>query len=475
MKLTSSNKPSDIFKHKQRRKNRREIPTRFSLDTLKYQSNSMAYNEEIRHHSLNPEDNFLRERKPRSASSESSKTEGLIVSPEDHFLTQTLNLVDKLQANPEPCNIPGKRIIILKTQKFKPDQFFPVFMEEVKRTVQIANTINDLLLYTKSPPESFLDMFFAMTQSLVETGPLVTGCAIAFNLMSTAPPSLSPATSQSSPTSRSSQPSYELQSLFPYSYRSRDGSVVVTDLSRLYKPQTTTWFSVHVNKSTESLLKTRNRIYANKTDVGNVTSFNAKWNKTVSVTAEDGYWATPYYDCLLRSWVIQYSIPFYQLKGVTPEFKGVVLLEANFEAIQINQCANDGSLFSNTHRCRRASTEFNCLLMTTPSSPSTPQSAEVEPIVAYDILVRGIPLGIQSFCMTVSVVIGTVIICLRKTKVMRSSIWILLEMLLFGAILLYATVVIQYFEPTTTTCLLLPWFREVGFAVVYGVLVLKIY
>ncbi|BFZ15491.1 hypothetical protein BsWGS_18530 [Bradybaena similaris] len=113
--------------------------------------------------------------------------------------------------------------------------------------------------------------------------------------------------------------------------------------------------------------------------------------------------------------------------------------------------------------------------MTTPSSPSTPKSAEAEPIVAFDILVRGIPLGIQSFCMTVSVVIGTVIVCLRKTKVMRSSIWILLEMLLFGAILLYATVVIQYFEPTTVTCLLLPWFREVGFAVVYGVLVLKIY
>ncbi|KAK3790577.1 hypothetical protein RRG08_066288 [Elysia crispata] len=58
---------------------------------------------------------------------------------------------------------------------------------------------------------------------------------------------------------------------------------------------------------------------------------------------------------------------------------------------------------------------------------------------------------------------------------MRTSIWLMLEMLLLGAIFLYATVVVQYFEPTTTTCLLLPWFQEVGFAIVYGVLVLKIY
>ena len=36
-------------------------------------------------------------------------------------------------------------------------------------------------------------------------------------------------------------------------------------------------------------------------------------------------------------------------------------------------------------------------------------------------------------------------------------------------------VVIQYFEPTTGTCLLIPWFREMGFAVVYGTLILKVY
>ncbi|KAI8775867.1 G-protein coupled receptor 158, partial [Biomphalaria glabrata] len=211
---------------------------------------------------------------------------------------------------------------------------------------------------------------------------------------------------------------------------------------------------------------------------------------------------------------------------------GVVLLEANFEAIPINQCAYDGGLFSGTHRCNRQSTEckyipsstlqwgsylcvckegysfptpnaankffdgrsveraylefvrnvssdysneLNCLPMSTTPASTTPLGGEGDPIVAFDFLVRGIPLGIQSFCMTVSLVIAIVILCFRKTKVMRTSIWALLEMLLLGAILLYATVVLQYFEPTTTTCLLLPWLREMGFAIVYGVLVLKIY
>ncbi|KAL5005951.1 hypothetical protein ScPMuIL_017109 [Solemya velum] len=58
---------------------------------------------------------------------------------------------------------------------------------------------------------------------------------------------------------------------------------------------------------------------------------------------------------------------------------------------------------------------------------------------------------------------------------MVASMWVLLEFVLLGAFLLYATVVIQYFEPTATTCLIIPWFREEGFCIVYGALILKIH
>ena len=37
--------------------------------------------------------------------------------------------------------------------------------------------------------------------------------------------------------------------------------------------------------------------------------------------------------------------------------------------------------------------------------------------VEYNILMRGIPLGIQSFCMTITLVLGIVILRLRKCKV----------------------------------------------------------
>lgn len=35
----------------------------------------------------------------------------------------------------------------------------------------------------------------------------------------------------------------------------------------------------------------------------------------------------------------------------------------------------------------------------------------------YNVLLRGIPLGIQSFCITVTIVIGVVVLRLRKSKV----------------------------------------------------------
>lgn len=38
-------------------------------------------------------------------------------------------------------------------------------------------------------------------------------------------------------------------------------------------------------------------------------------------------------------------------------------------------------------------------------------------VAEYDILMRGIPLGIQSFCMTITLVLGVIIVRLRKTKV----------------------------------------------------------
>ncbi|RWS15613.1 sweet-taste receptor-like protein [Dinothrombium tinctorium] len=51
----------------------------------------------------------------------------------------------------------------------------------------------------------------------------------------------------------------------------------------------------------------------------------------------------------------------------------------------------------------------------------------------------------------------------------------MLEMILFGAFLLYITVIIRYFEPTPITCFIEPWFRELGFGFCFGAIVIKVY
>lgn len=71
----------------------------------------------------------------------------------------------------------------------------------------------------------------------------------------------------------------------------------------------------------------------------------------------------------------------------------------------------------------------------------------------------------------------------------------MLETILFGAILIYITVshslfsivlctpnsnqhfqvILRYYESSTTTCFLEPWFREIGFAFFYGSIIIKVY
>ncbi|CAG2119505.1 unnamed protein product, partial [Medioppia subpectinata] len=67
------------------------------------------------------------------------------------------------------------------------------------------------------------------------------------------------------------------------------------------------------------------------------------------------------------------------------------------------------------------------------------------------------------------------LIMLFFPKTIASSRWVVLEMILFGAFMLYITVIIRYYESTPLTCFLEPWFREVGFAFCYGAIVIKVY
>jgi len=63
----------------------------------------------------------------------------------------------------------------------------------------------------------------------------------------------------------------------------------------------------------------------------------------------------------------------------------------------------------------------------------------------------------------------------RRSKRIRTSGVVLLETILFGSLLLYFPVFILYFKPSVFRCIALRWVRSLGFATVYGTIILKLY
>ncbi|KAK4310131.1 hypothetical protein Pmani_018278, partial [Petrolisthes manimaculis] len=90
-------------------------------------------------------------------------------------------------------------------------------------------------------------------------------------------------------------------------------------------------------------------------------------------------------------------------------------------------------------------------------------------------LARVAPACVQLAAVVLCLVLALVIFKIRKCKVIAASLWTMLEMVLLGAVILYCTVFLRYLEPQPILCLLEPWFRELGFSVYYGAIVLKLY
>lgn len=301
---------------------------------------------------------------------------------------------------------------------------------------------------------------------------------------------------------------------FPYIFKSEDETIQKEeDLGLVYKNyRNENFFSIHNHSGTSDVAATSG------TDI--------------TITTSDAYFGQPYFDCFKhKRWIAAISLPFYgkDQTGSSIKFLGVVVLDLDLEKTSIDQCIDSESMFSGSHKCRPETTkckyisgggfqggqyqckcksgfyfpvlnatqkfytgtqveryilqsmrgdvnfsnsEYQCL----PCRQGCEDCDDDSPcLVEYNILMRGIPLGIQSFCMTITLVLGIVVLRVRKCKVMVIGMWCLLEIILLGALFLYATVVVQYFEPSTTTCLIVPWLRELGFAILYGALVLKIY
>uniref|UniRef100_T1IIA3 G-protein coupled receptors family 3 profile domain-containing protein n=1 Tax=Strigamia maritima TaxID=126957 RepID=T1IIA3_STRMM len=295
----------------------------------------------------------------------------------------------------------------------------------------------------------------------------------------------------------------------PFAYRTgiNSGSVKWVDAASVWRPVEEEW-----GPGAQWLMLDS----APDVDVRDVSDGGVVWS-----AVKDEWWTAPFFDCgLTNKWLAALSVPFYG-RDVDKKvvIRGVVAIMFDMDIVDVNQCAGDESLLADTHRCDRLTMQchpmrrqglrpgaYSCscragYFFPEPSNPhGRLNGSQVDAIterselrcapcrsgcascvdespcfVEYDVLLRGFPLGVQSFSMTIAIIIAVIVFRLRKAVTIATGMWTMLEMILIGAILIYATVVCRYFEPTTLNCLLEPWFRELGFAFCYGAIVLKMY
>uniref|UniRef100_I3KQX0 G protein-coupled receptor 158 n=1 Tax=Oreochromis niloticus TaxID=8128 RepID=I3KQX0_ORENI len=239
-------------------------------------------------------------------------------------------------------------------------------------------------------------------------------------------------------------------------------------------------------------------------------------------------WSAPYLECehgtFVPYWLLTLSAGFYGLKSNSaPEFRGVVRVDVNLQDVDIDQCSNSG-WFGGTHRCNLTSMEctpivghgfvldkYKCQcrrgfyhpsrvdklensgvdhhLTGSHRDESSDVSSKCLPcregcpycrddtpcLVQEDGALRLSVASFQGLCMMLDLASMVVVYHFRRNKSIRTSGLILLEAILFGALLLYFPVMILYFNPSVFRCILLRWVRLLGFAIMYGTIILKLY
>ncbi|XP_072937017.1 G-protein coupled receptor 179 isoform X2 [Epargyreus clarus] len=77
--------------------------------------------------------------------------------------------------------------------------------------------------------------------------------------------------------------------------------------------------------------------------------------------------------------------------------------------------------------------------------------------------------------MLLCLIIGIIIFKKRKCKAVAMGMWTVLEVVLFGAMLMYASAASQYMSVARWRCLAGAWLRELGFVACYGSVVLRLW
>lgn len=133
-----------------------------------------------------------------------------------------------------------------------------------------------------------------------------------------------------------------------------------------------------------------------------------------------------------------------------------------FSGADIEKNSNNGNL-----------SQFRCI----PCPDTCPDSCNLYGfcVVKKFQLLKNVILSIQVSCVLGTFLLTIVVFKHRKCKTIATGMWTIMEMILLGSIILYVTVLVRAFYPSTQFCLLEPWCREVGFVICYGAIILKLY
>ncbi|XP_070570344.1 metabotropic glycine receptor-like [Ptychodera flava] len=387
------------------------------------------------------------------------------------------------------------------------------FKDQAKAAVKTANLLNTFYQTTPTSgsANSFLGddkTYFSLVRNNVESDDNIFGCCIAFGFQ---------------------KYKGDVDLFAPYAYRAGEKSVVTKDLANLNYTSLQDggfqWFLRHSEKPPDDYRI--QSLFGYHIPRYNQTEFADTINVShLFIEETEGSWSAPYFDCGGgQTWLVTYSVPFY---GNDHEFRGVVSVDIDLRKVDINQCANDASMFASTHKCKNTtqcshvpgqgftSGAYQCVCkenyyFPVTSSPSRAfngtdleeeyrlkmlglpnrydQGFECLPcpegcdgcvdntpcFIEENKVLRYVLLGIEMVCMVFVLILMILIFRYRKFKVVSHDSPYMLEIVLFGALLLYGAVVARYFPPDTLICFLVRWLREWGFAVAYGTLILKTY
>ncbi|KAM6108008.1 putative G-protein coupled receptor 179 [Pterocles gutturalis] len=302
----------------------------------------------------------------------------------------------------------------------------------------------------------------------------------------------------------------------------RDGDILLQDISGAASnlgnlSWDNEWFNAPKSQRNPPL---RKRVLSN--DLRSMDT--PKWQRGDSYVGEPAHvrWSPPFLECrdgrFLPAWAVTLSAAFYGLKpDLSPEFKGVVRVDIELRDVAIDQCASGSGWFADTHRCDLNSTQCvpqesrgfvlgRYLCRCKPGfygaggvasgnrAGSTAGTAggsrlgcrrcrqgcatcedDSPCLVQEDGALRAAVLSCQACCMLAVFLSMLVSYHFRRSKRIRASGVVLLEMILFGSLLLYFPVFILYFKPSIFRCIVLRWVRMLGFAIVYGTITLKLY